>query len=57
MAEERKIELTVERVGNKLVFQFDPQIVVRPGCCCCCNYQFDAAALGTIVSEKLQGKA
>jgi len=49
MSGSRKIELSVERVGEKLVFQMDPQAVLRPGCCCCSNYWFDAAAIGALV--------
>jgi hypothetical protein len=44
-----KVELSVERVGEKLVFQLDPQSILRPGCSCCSNYWFDAAAIGALV--------
>ena len=43
MAEEKKIEFSVERIGDKTVFRLDAELVrVHPGCCCCCNTVFDA---------------
>jgi hypothetical protein len=37
MAEEKKVELSVERVGDKLLFRMDPEALVRPPNSCCCN--------------------
>ncbi len=42
MAEERglrgnRVELTVEKVGDRLVFQVDPEGLARSGSCCNCN--------------------
>jgi|SoimicMinimDraft_5_1059733.scaffolds.fasta_scaffold66362_2 hypothetical protein len=54
MADPKKVELSVQRVGDKLVLQVDPEAIVRPGCCSCCNYWVDAAALGALVSPAVK---
>jgi hypothetical protein len=51
MADQKKVELSVERVGGRLVLQVDPEALVRPGCCSSCNWWVDAAALGSLVLQ------
>jgi hypothetical protein len=47
-----KLELSVERIGEKLVFQVDPNLVRFPSCCCSCNYWIDSAAIAALVLPK-----
>ena len=51
MADQKKVEFSIQRVGDKIVLQVDPEVIVRPGCCCCSNWWVDAAALGALVSQ------
>jgi hypothetical protein len=41
------IQISVERIGNKVAFQIDPEAIVRPGCSCssCSNRQFSLEEL------------
>ena len=54
MSDTRKVELPVERVGDRLIYQLDPQALARPGSCCNCNsHTLDLAALGALASQPL----
>jgi hypothetical protein len=37
MADDKKVEITVERVGDKLTFRLDPDLVKPGGACSNCN--------------------
>lgn len=47
------IQISVERIGNKLAFQLDPEAVVRPGCSCssCSNRTVSLEELARAATE------
>jgi streptolysin S family bacteriocin protoxin len=49
----RPLQITVERIGNKLTYQIDPDLITRPGgfCCCCCNVLFSAEDLARAATQ------
>jgi hypothetical protein len=53
---DKKAELSVERVGNRLIVQIDPQAIRAAGNCCNCNSAVDIASLGALASEKASTK-
>lgn len=52
------VELSVERIGDKLRFQIDPAALARAGSCCNCNTDALALAnIGRIAAERLAVEA
>jgi len=47
----QRIDLSVERVGNRLVVQLDPQAIRAAGNCCNCNSAVDIGALGALTER------
>jgi hypothetical protein len=40
-----RIDLTVEKVGDKITVSIDPEGIIHPGCCSCCNWWWDLAGV------------
>jgi len=58
MPEEKRqpVQITVERIGNKVAFQIDPEAIVRPGCSCssCSNKAVSLEELASAVTASKQ---
>ncbi len=60
---EKKLDLSVERIGNKLVVSLDPEAIIRPrpgcsSCSSCCDPVFEAvrAAVDQLGKEAVAAK-
>ena len=51
---EKPVQISVERIGNKVAFQIDPELIVRPGCSCssCSNRTVSLQEVVSALAQK-----
>ncbi len=50
---DKKVDITVQRIGDKVSFQLDPEALAKSGSCCNCNSQaFSLEALARASESK-----
>jgi len=51
---DKPVQITVERIGNKVSFQIDPEAVAKPGCSCssCSNKAVSLQEVASALAQK-----